>query len=204
MSIFFHERDLPDDFIPADAVAVDTEAMGLHPQRDRLCLIQLSNGDGDAHLVRLPQGEYDAPNLKALFANPKITKIFHYARFDVGMIKAYLGVDVAPIYCTKIASKLVRTYTDRHGLKELLRELLSVDVSKKEQSSDWGADEITQAQREYAANDVLYLHALMEGLNIRLAREGRTELAQACFDFLPTRAALDLAGWPEVDIFAHS
>jgi len=204
MTIFFHEEDLPDSFVPAAAVAVDTEAMGLHPHRDRLCLIQLSNGDGDAHLVRLPQGKYDAPNLKALFEDPKIIKIFHYARFDVGMIKAYLGVDVAPVYCTKIASKLVRTYTDRHGLKDLLREVLGVEVSKKEQSSDWGADNITDAQREYAANDVLYLHGLMEGLNVRLAREGRTELAQACFDFLPKRAALDLAGWPETDIFAHS
>lgn len=204
MTIYFHEQDLPDDFVPAAAVAVDTEAMGLHAGRDRLCLVQLSNGDGDAHLVRLPKGSYDAPNLQALFADPKITKIFHYARFDVGMIKAYLGVDVSPVYCTKIASKLVRTYTDRHGLKDLLREILSVDVSKKEQSSDWGADEITQSQREYAANDVLYLHGLMDGLNIRLEREGRSALAQACFDFLPTRAALDLAGWPETDIFAHS
>lgn len=204
MTIFFHEGDLPNDFEPAAAVAVDTEAMGLDAHRDRLCLVQLSNGDGDAHLVRLAKGAYDAPNLCKLFADPNVTKIFHYARFDVGMIKAYLGVDVAPVYCTKIASKLVRTYTDRHGLKDLLRELLGVEVSKKEQSSDWGADEITQAQREYAANDVLYLHGLMDGLNIRLEREGRTHLAQACFDFLPTRAALDLAGWPETDIFAHS
>lgn len=204
MTIFFHEQDLPDDFVPAKAVAVDTEAMGLHAGRDRLCLVQLSNGDGDAHLVRLPKDSYDAPNLRALFTDPKITKIFHYARFDVGMIKAYLGVDVAPVYCTKIASKLVRTYTDRHGLKDLLREILGVDVSKKEQSSDWGADTITQSQREYAANDVLYLHGLMDGLNIRLEREGRTQLAQSCFEFLPARAALDLAGWPETDIFAHS
>lgn len=204
MTIFFHEGDLPNDFKPAAAVAVDTEAMGLDAHRDRLCLVQLSNGDGDAHLVRLPKGEYDAPNLCTLFADPNVTKIFHYARFDVGMIKAYLGVDVAPVYCTKIASKLVRTYTDRHGLKDLLREILGVEVSKKEQSSDWGADEISSAQRDYAANDVLYLHGLMDGLNIRLEREGRTQLAQACFDFLPTRAALDLAGWPETDIFAHS
>lgn len=204
MTIFFHEEDLPGDFVPASAVAVDTEAMGLHANRDRLCLVQLSNGDGDAHLVRLPQGRYNAPNLKAVFTDPNVTKIFHYARFDVGMIKAYLGVDVSPVYCTKIASKLVRTYTDRHGLKDLLREILGVDVSKKEQSSDWGADEISQSQRDYAANDVLYLHGLMDGLNKRLEREGRRDLAQSCFDFLPTRAALDLAGWPEQDIFAHS
>lgn len=204
MTIFFHEEDLPNDFKPAASVAVDTEAMGLDAHRDRLCLVQLSNGDGDAHLVRLPKGKYNAPNLCALFTDPNVTKIFHYGRFDVGMIKAYLGVDVAPVYCTKIASKLVRTYTDRHGLKDLLREILGVDVSKKEQSSDWGADEISQSQREYAANDVLYLHGLMDGLNARLEREGRVHLAQACFDFLPTRAALDLDGWPNTDIFAHS
>lgn len=204
MTIFFHEGDLPDDFVPAPCVAVDTEAMGLNAHRDRLCLVQLSNGDGDAHLVRLAQGAYDAPNLSALMADPNVTKIFHYARFDVGMMKAYLGVTVAPVFCTKIASRLVRTYTDRHGLKDLLRECLSVEVSKKEQSSDWGADEITEAQRDYAANDVLYLHALKQVLETRLAREGRMDLAQACFDFLPTRAALDLAGWPDIDIFAHS
>lgn len=204
MTIFLHEEDLPADFEPAACVAVDTEAMGLHAGRDRLCLVQLSNGDGDAHLVRLPQGRYEAPNLRALMANPNVTKIFHYARFDIGMMKAYLDVTVAPVYCTKIASKLVRTYTDRHGLKDLLRECLSVEVSKKEQSSDWGADVISSAQQEYAANDVLYLHQLKDVLDQRLVREGRMDLAQACFDFLPTRAQLDLAGWPETDIFAHS
>ncbi|MEM7568366.1 MAG: ribonuclease H-like domain-containing protein [Pseudomonadota bacterium] len=204
MTIYLHEADLPADFKAAPLVAVDTEAMGLNPGRDRLCLVQLSNGDGDAHLVRLPQGQYDAPNLRALMADPNVTKIFHYARFDVGMMKAYLDVTVAPVYCTKIASRLIRTYTDRHGLKDLLRECLGVDVSKKEQSSDWGADVISEAQQEYAANDVLHLHALKEVLDTRLEREGRKELAQACFDFLPTRAALDLEGWPDIDIFAHS
>lgn len=178
--------------------------MGLHPNRDRLCLVQVSTGDGDAHLVQIRKGQREAPNLTQVLADPNVVKIFHYARFDVGMLKAYLNVDVAPVYCTKIASKLVRTYTDRHGLKDLLRECLSVEVSKKEQSSDWGADTITDAQQEYAANDVLYLHQLKEVLDTRLAREGRLELAQACFDFLPTRAQLDLAGWPEIDIFAHS
>ncbi|MGD1956559.1 MAG: ribonuclease D [Sphingomonadales bacterium] len=204
MTIHLHIGDLPAGFAAGSALAVDTEAMGLHPNRDRLCLVQVSAGDGDAHLVQIRKGQREAPTLTQVLADPNVVKIFHYARFDVGMLKAYLNVDVAPVYCTKIASKLVRTYTDRHGLKDLLRECLSVEVSKKEQSSDWGADTITDAQQEYAANDVLYLHQLKEVLDTRLAREGRLELAQACFDFLPTRAQLDLAGWPEIDIFAHS
>ena len=203
MTVSFYKGDLPSGLDFGDSVAVDTETMGLDPVRDRLCVVQLSAGDGNAHVVQLPQGQYDAPNLKALMANPKVLKLFHFARFDVAMMKRYLGVDVAPIYCTKIASKLVRTYTDRHGLKDLCRELLGVDLSKQQQSSDWGAAELTQAQLEYAASDVLHLHALKRGLDAMLAREGRTELARRCFDFLPIRAELDLTGWATQDIFEH-
>ena len=204
MTITMHKSDLPDGLDFGAAVAVDSETMGLRAARDRLCVVQLSSGDGTAHLVQFAQDDFAAPNLKVLMLDPDVTKIFHYARFDVAVIQAYLGVMTRSIYCTKIASKLVRTYTDRHGLKELVRELLGQDVSKQQQSSDWGAAELSEAQRDYAASDVRFLHAMKEVLDARLAREGRTELAQACFDFLPTRAALDLAGWPEVDIFAHS
>ena len=177
--------------------------MGLDPARDRLCLVQLSNGDGSAHLVQLAKGQHDAPNLKRLLADPAVTKLFHYARFDIAVIRAYLGIVCMPVYCTKIASKLVRTYTDRHGLKDLCRELLGEDISKQQQSSDWGADTLTPEQLRYAAGDVLYLHALKAKLDMMLDREGRTELAAACFAFLPTRAELDLAGWGDQDIFAH-
>ena len=203
MTVSLHKGDLPSGLDFGDSVAVDTETMGLDPVRDRLCVVQLSAGDGNAHLVQLAQGEYDAPNLKALMANPKVTKLFHFARFDMAMMKRYLGVDVAPVYCTKIASKLVRTYTDRHGLKDLCRELLGVDLSKQQQSSDWGAAELTEAQLTYAASDVLHLHALRRGLDAMLAREGRTDLAQRCFAFLPSRVELDLSGWAEQDIFEH-
>ena len=203
MTVSLHKGDLPSGLDFGDSVAVDTETMGLDPVRDRLCVVQLSAGDGNAHLVQLAQGEYDAPNLKALMANPKVTKLFHFARFDMAMMKRYLGVDVAPVYCTKIASKLVRTYTDRHGLKDLCRELLGVDLSKQQQSSDWGAAELTEAQLTYAASDVLHLHELKRGLDAMLAREGRTDLAKRCFAFLPTRVELDLSGWAEQDIFEH-
>ena len=178
--------------------------MGLVPQRDRLCLVQLSAGDGDAHMVQIRQGQTEAPNLCKMMANPKQLKLFHFGRFDISVLLHRFGVLTTPVYCTKIASKLVRTYTDRHGLKELTRELIEVDISKQQQSSDWGAKDLTPAQLEYAASDVLYLHRLKAVLDARLAREGRTELAQACFDFLPHRAALDIAGWDEQDIFAHS
>lgn len=205
MSIHFHEEDLPADVAFADGpIAVDTEAMGLDPHRDRLCLVQLSDGRGDEHLVRFGVGSsYSAPNLKALLGDRGRLKIYHFARFDVAMIRAYLGVTAAPLYCTRTASRLVRTYTDRHGLKDLVKELLGHDLSKQQQTSDWGGDEISDAQREYAASDVRYLHALKEKLDQGLARENRAELAQACFDFLPNRALLDLAGWAEQDIFAH-
>jgi len=205
MSIHFHEEDLPADVGFAEGpIAVDTEAMGLDPHRDRLCLVQLSDGRGDEHLVRFRRGSsYSAPNLKALLGDRGRLKIYHFARFDVAMIHAYLGVMAEPLYCTRTASRLVRTYTDRHGLKDLVKELLGHDLSKQQQTSDWGADEINEAQREYAASDVRYLHALKERLDERLAREGRAELAQACFNFLPGRALLDLAGWAEQDIFAH-
>jgi len=195
--------DLPEGLDFGAVVAVDTEALGLIPGRDRLCLVQLSAGDGVAHLVQLARDQYDAPNLKALLTDPHVTKLFHFARFDVAMFRQYLGVDCKPVYCTKIASKLVRTYTDKHGLKDLVRELLNVDLSKEQQSSDWGAKELSERQLAYAANDVAYLHQLKNALDAMLAREGRAELAQACFDFLPTRAGLDLAGWEEMDIFAH-
>jgi ribonuclease D len=205
MSIYFHEEDLPADVRFADGpIAVDTEAMGLNPARDRLCLVQLSDGKGDEHLVRFRIGsDYSAPNLKALLGDSNRLKLYHFARFDIGIMQAYLGIMAAPLYCTRTASRLIRTLTDRHGLKDLVKEVLNVDLSKQQQTSDWGANELSDAQREYAASDVRYLHALKEKLDERLARENRTELAQACFDFLPNRALLDLAGWPEQDIFAH-
>ena len=205
MTVHFHEEDLPEGALGPGAVAVDTETMGLNPLRDRLCVVQISDGSGDEHLVRFgPGSAYDAPVLKAVLSDPNRLKIFHFARFDIAAIQHALGIVTAPVYCTKIASKLVRTYTDRHGLKELVRELLGQDVSKQQQSSDWGAAELSDAQRDYAASDVRFLHAMKDVLDARLGREGRTHLAQACFDFLPTRAALDLAGWPEIDIFAHT
>ena len=203
MRITLHKGDLPDGLRFEASVAVDSETMGLRPGRDRLCLVQLSAGDGDAHLVQLPQGDFAAPNLKALMLDPAVTKIFHYARFDIAVMQAYLGVMTTPIYCTKIASKLVRTYTDRHGLKDLCRELLGVDLSKQQQSSDWGATDLSEEQRTYAASDVLYLHRIRTILDERLAREGRTDIAQACFDFLPTRARLDLIRYEDEDIFSH-
>jgi ribonuclease D len=204
MSVYFHEEDLPEGAIGPGAIAVDTEAMGLNPARDRLCVVQLSDGGSDEHLVRFRIGsDYAAPNLKAVLGDRSRLKLYHFARFDIATIQAYLGVVAAPAYCTKTASRLIRTYTDRHSLKELVRELLGHDLSKQQQCSDWGAAELSDAQKEYAASDVRYLHALKEKLDQRLRREGRIELAQACFDFLPHRAALDLAGWPEVDIFAH-
>lgn len=203
MSITLHQDDLPSDLLFGDAVAVDCETMGLNLQRDRLCLIQLSGGDGHAHLVQF-RGGYEAPNLKRLMADPDVTKIFHFARFDLAAIERYLGVAATPVYCTKIASRLVRTFTDRHGLKDLCAELLGVGISKQQQSSDWGAAELSEEQLRYAASDVLYLHALRRRLDELLAREGRSAFAAACFDFLPTRARLDLAGWDGVDIFAHS
>jgi ribonuclease D len=198
-----HVGDLPDGLDFGASVAVDTETQGLNPHRDRLCVVQLSAGDGVAHLVQLRAGAYDAPNLKALMADPGVEKVFHYARFDVAVMRKYLGVDCAPVYCTKIASKLVRTYTDRHGLKDLVHELLGIELDKEQQASDWACDTLTDAQIRYAAADVLYLHRLRAALDARLEREGRAHLARACFDFLETRAALDLAGWPEVDIFSH-
>jgi ribonuclease D len=205
MAVHLHEEDLPADVGFADGpIAVDTEAMGLMPGRDRLCLVQLSDGKGDEHLVRFARGsDYSAPNLKALLSDPNRLKLYHFARFDVGIMQAYLGIMAAPLYCTRTASRLVRTYTDRHGLKDLVKELLCVEISKQQQTSDWGADELSDAQREYAASDVRYLHQLKEKLDERLEREDRTALAQACFDFLPARALLDIAGWAEQDIFAH-
>jgi ribonuclease D len=205
MTIYLHEEDLPLDVLAAGPVAVDTETMGLHPGRDRLCLVQISDGQGDEHLVRFgPGSDFAAPNLKAVLADPNRVKLYHFARFDLASIEAYLGVVAAPVFCTKIASRLVRTYTDRHGLKDLVRELLGVEVSKQQQSSDWGGPVLSEAQKDYAASDVRYLHKMKVELELRLAREGRTEIAQACFDFLPHRAKLDLIGWPEVDIFAHA
>ena len=203
MTNFLHEGDLPDDVTFTGAVAVDSETMGLRLGRDPLCVVQLSAGDGHAHVVRLGRPGYDAPNLKRLLTNPDVLKIFHFGRFDIAVLKQYLGVVTGPVYCTKIASKLVRTFTDRHGLKDLCKELLNIELSKQQQSSDWGADMLTDEQMKYAASDVLYLHQMKEKLDVMLAREGRTELAQACFEFLPARALLDLAGWPESDIFAH-
>jgi ribonuclease D len=203
MKIKLHKGDLPDGLDLGNAVAIDTETLGLNPFRDRLCLAQLSSGDGTCHAVQFAAGEYRAPNLKRLLTDAKVTKLFHFARFDVAMFKRHLGVLTRPIYCTKIASKLVRTYTDKHGLKDLVRDLLSVDLSKEQQSSDWGAPELSEKQLAYAANDVAYLHRLKDVLDAMLAREGRTKIAGACFDFLPIRAELDLAGWAEDDIFAH-
>lgn len=204
MSVYFHEEDLPADVLAPGPVAVDTETMGLITPRDRLCLLQISDGQGDEHLVRFnPGSDYAAPNLRAVLADPARIKLYHFARFDLAAIKHYLNVVAAPVYCTKIASRLVRTYTDRHGLKELVRELLSAEISKQQQSSDWGGPILSEAQKDYAASDVRYLHRLKAELDTRLVRENRMELAQACFDFLPHRAMLDLAGWPEADIFAH-
>lgn len=203
MTIELHEGDLPDGLSFGDAVAIDTETLGLRPDRDRLCLIQLSAGDGNAHIVRFNRGDYDAPNLQALMGDPGVTKLFHFARFDVAVIRRYLGVLCAPIYCTKIASKLVRTYTDRHGLKDLCKELLDVSLSKEQQSSDWGAPELSDAQLSYAASDVLHLHALRDALDTMMEREDRLAFSAACFAFLPVRAELDLAGWADTDIFEH-
>jgi ribonuclease D len=202
MAITLHKGDLPDGLLFGDLVAIDSETMGLDPRRDRLCLVQLSRGDGDAHLVQLTRG-YKAPNLVALLADPTVTKLFHYGRFDIAMFERYLGVATAPVYCTKIASKLTRTYTDRHGLRDLCRDLLGVEISKQQQSSDWGADELTEEQLAYAASDVLHLHKLKETLDALLEREGRRQIAEACFRFLPTRARLDLIGWETEEIFAH-
>ncbi len=203
MKIKLHQNDLPDGLNLGPVVAIDTETLGLNPFRDRLCLAQLSSGDGVCHAVQFAAGNYAAPNLKKLLADPATTKLFHFARFDIAMFRRYLNVECKPVYCTKIASKLVRTYTDRHGLKDLVRELLGVELSKEQQSSDWGAKDLTEKQLSYAANDVAYLHQLKAALDGMLAREGRTDLAKACFDFLPSRAELDLAGWEDVDVFAH-
>jgi len=202
-NVTLHRGDLPEHLAFGASVAVDTEAMGLVAGRDRLCLVQLSGGDGAAHLVQIGRGQRAAPRLQALLEDPGVLKLFHYARFDVALLRHDLGIDTTPVWCTKIASKLVRTYTDRHGLRDLCRELLGVDLQKMQQSSDWGADEISEPQRLYAASDVLHLHALKSRLEAMLAREGRTALADACFGFLSTRATLDLAGWAEADIFAH-
>lgn len=204
MANHLYNGDLPDGLDLGPVVAIDCETMGLNPHRDRLCLVQMSGGDGDAHLVQIMKGQTEAPNLTAMLSDPDVLKLFHFGRFDIAVLLHTFGVMTAPVYCTKIASKLVRTYTDRHGLKHLLQELLGVDISKQQQMSDWGAEELSEAQLDYAASDVLYLHALRDKLEERLAREGRTEIAQACFRFLPTRAELDLAGWPETDIFAHT
>ena len=207
MTVHLHEEDLPagDLFAPGAAIAVDTETMGLITPRDRLCVVQLSDGGSDEHLVRFnPGSDYAAPNLKALLADRARLKLYHFGRFDVAALQHYLGIVAAPVWDTKIASRLIRTYTDRHGLKELVKELLGQDLSKQQQSSDWGGPELSDAQRDYAASDVRFLHRLKNELERRLVREGRMELAQQCFDFLPTRAALDLAGWPEIDIFAHA
>jgi ribonuclease D len=204
MNIRLHKGDLPDDYQPSSSVAIDTETLGLNPHRDRLCLVQLSVGDGSADLVQIAQGQRQAPNLTRLLALTNVTKIFHFARFDLAVLQKTFGSRVNGVYCTKIASKLTRTYTDRHGLKDLIRELLGTDISKQQQSSDWGADDLTEAQLAYAASDVLYLHSLRDKLDIMLAREGRSNVAAECFAFLPARADLDLMGWPETDIFAHS
>ncbi len=203
MANHLYPRDLPDGLDLGPVVAIDCETMGLNPHRDRLCLVQLSSGDGNAHLVQIEMGQTEAPNLTRMLADPNVLKLFHFGRFDIAVLKHTFGVVTAPVYCTKIASKLVRTFTDRHGLKYLLQEILNIDISKQQQSSDWGAQTLTRAQMDYAASDVLYLHKLKAELDLMLAREGRTGTAQACYDFLPHRAALDLAGWPEIDIFAH-
>ena len=203
MTIKLYKGDLAAGLDFGPSVAVDTETLGLLPRRDKLCLVQLSSGDGNAHLVQLDRSTYNAPNLKALLTDPKITKIFHFARFDVAVLKHYLAVDTFPLYCTKLASRLTRTYTDRHGLKDLVKELLGIELNKQQQSSDWGAHVLSDAQKQYAAQDVLYLHELKARLDQMLEREGRVAVARACFDFVPTRAALDLAGWTEEDVFAH-
>ena len=204
MSVYFHEEDLPEGVLAPGPVAVDTETMGLQLGRDRLCVVQISDGQGDEHLVRFARGsDYAAPTLRAVLTDRSRLKLYHFARFDLASIQAYLGVMAEPVYCTKTASRLIRTYTDRHGLKELVKELLGTEISKQQQTSDWGAPELSDAQKDYAASDVRYLHALKGILDERLEREGRTDLARACFEFLPHRALLDLAGWPEVDIFAH-
>lgn len=203
MANHLYRNDLPDGLDLGRSVAIDCETMGLVPQRDRLCLVQLSGGDGDAHLVQIEKGQTSAPNLERLLTDPSVLKLFHFGRFDIAAMYNAFGALAQPVYCTKIASKLVRTYTDRHGLKNLLEELLGIDISKLQQMSDWGAPSLTEAQLAYAASDVLYLHRLKEKLDERLDREGRSDLARAAFDFLPTRARLDLAGWPEIDIFAH-
>jgi ribonuclease D len=203
MTIKLYKGDLPAGLDFGASVAIDTETLGLLPRRDKLCLVQLSSGDGNAHLVQLDRTTYDAPNLKALLTDPKTIKIFHFARFDVAVLRHYLAVDTFPLYCTKLASRLTRTYTDRHGLKDLVKELLGIELNKQQQSSDWGAHVLSDAQKQYAAQDVLYLHELKTRLDQMLEREGRTVLAKACFDFVPTRASLDLAGWTEEDVFAH-
>jgi ribonuclease D len=204
MTVHYHKGDLPADLDLGPLIAIDTETLGLSLTRDMLCVVQLSAGDGDAHVVQMDRPGYDCPNLKRVLADTGVEKILHFARFDVAMVEKHLGVTMAPIFCTKIASKLARTYTDRHGLKDVTRELVGADMNKQQQSSDWGAAELSPAQLEYAASDVLHLHKLREKLTMMLEREGRMELAKACFDFLPTRARLDIAGWPEIDIFAHS
>jgi len=204
MTNTLYQNDLPDGLDLGPVVAIDCETMGLNPHRDRLCVVQLSGGDGHAHLVQVAKGQTEAPNLCALLENPEVLKLFHFGRFDIAAMLNAFGALTAPVYCTKIASRLVRTYTDRHGLAKLLQELLQIDISKQQQSSDWGADTLTRAQIDYAASDVLYLHQLRDKFDEMLQREGRMELAQSCFDFLPTRARLDLMGWPDTDIFAHS
>jgi len=204
VTIRLHQGDLPDLSNYPGSVAIDTETLGLHPHRDRLCVVQLSPGDGSADVVQIAKGQKNAPNLEALLGDSSKEKLFHFGRFDIAVLFHAFGVLVGPVYCTKIASRLTRTYTDRHGLKDLTRELLGVDLSKQQQSSDWAAEELSSAQLSYAASDVLYLHRLQKQLDIRLEREERSEIARACFDFLPVRARLDLAGWPEIDIFAHS
>lgn len=204
MTNFLHKGDLPDGLDLGQIVAIDCETMGLNPHRDRLCVVQLSDGNGDAHLVQIAKGQTDAPNLCRLLEDETVLKLFHYGRFDIAAMYTAFGAVAAPVYCTKIVSRMVRTYTDRHGLRNLTQEMLGVDISKQQQSSDWGADDLTDAQISYAASDVLHLHRLRETLNIRLEREGRMELAQRCFDFLPTRALLDVKGWADTDIFAHS
>ncbi|PRY93002.1 ribonuclease D [Hasllibacter halocynthiae] len=203
MSIHLHQRDLPGDVDMGPVVAIDCETMGLNPHRDRLCLVQMSGGDGTAHLVQVAQGQREAPNLQRMLADPEVLKLFHFGRFDIAVLLHAFGTLAAPVWCTKIASKLVRTYTDRHGLAKLTHELLDVDISKQQQSSDWGAEDLNEAQLSYAASDVLHLHRIKDILEDRLEREGRTDLARACFDFLPTRARLDLMGWADQDIFAH-
>ncbi|MEO1640321.1 MAG: ribonuclease D [Pseudomonadota bacterium] len=203
MTNYLYQNDLPDDLDLGPVVAIDCETMGLRPGRDRLCLIQMSGGDGNCHLVQVAPGQTEAPNLCRMLTDPNVLKLFHFGRFDIAALLNAFGALTAPVFCTKIASKLVRTYTDRHGLKNLLQEMLDIDISKQQQQSDWGAAELTEAQLDYAASDVLYLHQLKAAFEELLAREGRADLAQACFDFLPTRAQLDLAGWPEIDIFAH-